>query len=140
MKFLDILAQIRSTLSRGVGADLSFGTATQVNDLTVIPVARISMAVGGGGGSSPVTGKKAKSTPDAENLEAATEQPQSNEPVNGGGGGGGQVKTTPVGIYVIKDDKVKFYPLIGVRDVLMAMGMVMLLLFRIRKITRKKRK
>jgi len=140
MKFLDILTQIRSALSKGVGADLSFGKATQLNDVTVIPVARISMAFGGGGGSSPVTSKKAVKRDGPQPAETPEEPTEAKTQVNEGGGGGGQISTTPVGIYTIKGDKVKFYPLIGVKEVLMAIGLVSILWIKVIKLRSNKRK
>lgn len=139
MKFIEILAQVRSILSKGAGADIAFGRATQVNDLTVIPVARISMAFGGGSGSSPAS-KKAANPKDSPAEEPQADQTGEPKPVHEGGGGGGQVKTTPVGIYTIKDDKVKFYPLIGFREMLMVLGMLSLLIIKLRKLKPSKRK
>ncbi|MBP7194776.1 MAG: hypothetical protein KBA79_03055 [Candidatus Cloacimonetes bacterium] len=140
MKFLEILSQVRSALSKGAGADLSFGKATQLNDVTVIPVARISMAFGGGGGSSPVTAKKASKKLETQTSESLEESPEAKSQVNEGGGGGGQISTTPVGIYTIKGDKVKFYPLLGVREILLALGLVSILWIKIIKLRRYKRK
>jgi len=139
MKFLEILDQIRSVLGKGAGAELAFGKATQVNDVTVIPVARISMAVGGGGGSSPTSYKKSKQA-SAVPVEETSEAPsQDVKPANEGGGGGGQVKTNPLGIYVIKGDKVKFFPLIGAREIVIATGLILLLLNRLLKPKSRKR-
>jgi len=140
MKFLDILSQIRSALSRGAGADLSFGKATQLNDVTIIPVARISMALGAGGGSSPITAKKSSRKAEPPADETAEDGAEATPQVNEGGGGGGQVSTTPVGIYTIKGDKVKFYPLVGAKEVLLAIGLVSILWIKVFKLRSRKRK
>jgi len=127
MKFLDILANIRAALVKGAGAQLSFGDATQVNDLTVIPVAKISMSIGGGGGSSTPRAKKSAKTDSGEEKPADDVKEKSE-----GGGGGGNVSTTPLGIYTIdKDNKVSFHPLLGVRELILISGAISLMMYRL---------
>ncbi len=139
MKFTEILAQIRSIFTSSTGVEMAFGKPMQVNDLSIIPVAKISFGFGGGGGSSPVRKKKARkaettaqeSTPAPEETEAAPNQ------VDEGGGGGGGMNTSPVGIYTIKDDKVRFYPVISVKEIMAIVGVISILLIRIARLRRK---
>lgn len=107
MNFIQMLKTLRETLSSGAGADLSFGQPIKLNELEVIPVAKVLMAVGGGSSGA----KKEAKTSSAGGPDS--------KPGKESGGAGGQVSTTPLGIYVFKQDKVSFFPLIGIREMLM---------------------
>ena len=146
MKLLDILAQVKSVLSNFGGVEWSFGKPYSIGETTIITVAKTSFALGGGGGSSPVITKKGdkakspKAEASAETPEGDAPTPESTTPhlVNEGGGGGGGLKTEPIGIFVVKGDKAKFYPVIGLKEFAAIFGLVSVLLFRLFK-RRKKR-
>jgi len=129
MNIDSIFARMRELLHNGAGAKFSFGNPVSVGDLSILPVARVVFGFGGGGGKSPA--KKKKQQDDTDDTVAT----EANE--NFGGGGGGGIKTEPVGIYTIKGDKVKFYPIVSVREVLAIFGVVILLLLKIRRLKRK---
>lgn len=136
MKFLEIIASIRSALVNSAGAEMVFGKSTQIGDLHVIPVARVSFGLGGGGGSSPIR-KKHAPKPDAEVND--TDAPTS-EGISEGGGGGGQCVTSPVGIYTLKGDKVEFHPVIGIREVAGLAGFMTLILVKMILMINKRKK
>lgn len=138
MKFTDILSQIKNLLSTFSGVEWSFGKPLTIGDCTIIPVAKTSMALGGGGGSAPVSvSKKAKK--DDKEAETPEPAPEATPASAGeGGGGGGGVKTEPVGIYLIKGDKVRFYPVISLKELIAAFGIFSLLIYRIMRLRRKK--
>jgi len=129
--FLKILEQIKSLIKAHTGVEMAFGQPTQVGDMTVIPVARISFGLGGGGGkggSKPVKKEEptAEGNPDEPSRSAGGSEGE-------GGGGGGGLKTEPLGIYAIKGDKVRFHPVIAFSDVVKVIGIVSLLVWRLSK-------
>lgn len=136
MKFLQIIASIRAALVNSAGAEMVFGKSTQIGDLHIIPVARVSFGLGGGGGSAPA---KVKNTPkkDADTNEGDTSE---TEGISEGGGGGGQCVTSPVGIYTIKGEKVDFHPVIGIREITAMAGLLTLILFKMTFILHKRKK
>ena len=70
MKFIEILNQIKETLGTFGGVRLSFGEPMKLGESSIIPVAKVSMGLGGGVGSSPVVPKK---------NETESEKPCTNE-------------------------------------------------------------
>ncbi|MDP2172860.1 MAG: spore germination protein GerW family protein [Candidatus Cloacimonadaceae bacterium] len=133
MKFIEILAQIKAVLNNFAGVGMSFGKPMQVNDITIIPVAKVSFGLGGGGGSTPV-----KDSP--KKIDADSPEADDSSGMNEGGGGGGGITTSPVGIYTIKGDKVKFYPVVGLKEVGIFIGVFFMLFFRMMKLSAKLKK
>ncbi len=132
MNIETIFARIKGALHGAAGAHFSFGNAIKVGDISVIPVAKVSFAFGGGGGNSSSQKKKKKQ------AESKADNPEGQAPAeNIGGGGGGRVKTDPIGIYTIKDDKARFYPIVTVREIVTTFGVVIILLYKIRRLRRK---
>jgi len=126
MKLEKIIAQVKEVIHSGAGANLSIGSPSKIGDLSIVPVARIVFGFGGGGGAS--AGKKKKQKV-AEETQASKEAED-----NFGGGGGGSVKTEPVGIYIIKEDKAKFYPIVSVREIITIFGIISVLLLKLYKL------
>lgn len=134
MKFDSIFSKMRDLLHSSAGVKFSFGDPVKVGDLSIIPVAKVGFGMGGGGGKAPGSRKKKQNEVVEENADATGD-----DNVEFGGGAGGGIKTDPVGIYTIKGDRVKFYPVITVRETVGIVGFTLLLLFRISKIRRKKK-
>ncbi|MCB5286592.1 MAG: hypothetical protein LHW64_02160 [Candidatus Cloacimonetes bacterium] len=134
MKLDSIFQQIRDLIQKGGGVKFSFGDPSRVGDMSIIPVARVSFGFGGGGGKAANSKKKKQN----ENVEKEAE-PKSDDDAQFGGGGGGGIKTDPVGIYAIKGDRVRFYPIVTVHEIVGIFSFVAFLLFRIGKLRRKKR-
>lgn len=131
MKFDKLIAQIKEVIHSGAGANLSIGSPATIGDLSFVPVARVVFGFGGGGGKSPVAKKKKQAELSSEASPQVAEE-------NFGGGGGGSVKTEPVGIYIIKDDKARFYPVVSVREIIAAFGIISVLLLKLYKLSRKR--
>jgi uncharacterized spore protein YtfJ len=99
-----------------------FGEPVVKNGITVIPVARIMGGAGGGEGPTPTTPAG----------EAGTET----KPVTSGGVGFGMA-ARPAGVYVVKEDSVRWVPAVDVNRVLFGMQVVaIVLLLTIRSIVR----
>ena len=106
----DVLSILRGVVD-GVKAGTVFGTPISQNGVTVLPVARISGGGGGGGGTGRDTGGQE----------------------NDGAGGGLGLSARPVGVYVIRGDKVTWTPAIDATKVILGaqlLGLVALLTVR----------
>ena len=58
---------------------------------------------------------------------------------NVGGGGGGGIKTDPIGIYAIHGDKVKFYPVISIKEIATLAGLILLFSYRFARLRWRKK-
>jgi uncharacterized spore protein YtfJ len=143
-----VFSQLKDLIHSGAGVQFSFGTPSKIGDTAIIPVARVSFAFGGGGGASAAKGNKKDKKAAVPNAENSSETPKP-EAADGkeeiknpdfGGGGGGSIKTDPVGIYTIKGDKVKFHPVVSVKEILAIFVVVSLLLIKLTKLRRIKKK
>ncbi len=135
MKLDKIFSQVRDAIYGGAGANLSIGNPSQLGDVSVIPVARVVFSFGGGGGKSPAKARQNSKSKPAEDASQKSEP----EEKSFGGGGGGAVKTEPVGIYILNKDKVKFYPIVSVREILTAFGIISVLLLKIYRLRRRRK-
>ncbi len=153
MKFNEILSQVKSILTNFTGANLSFGKPMTVNEMTIIPVAKTSFGFGGGGGNSSkqkysnALQESKKPEPSFEPISDPTE-PQNEDqaetptpPVTPeesyGGGGGGGLRTNPIGIYVIRGESVKFYPVLRYDQILATLTVISAIIIRFIKLKRK---
>jgi uncharacterized spore protein YtfJ len=91
----DVLDSVREVVDRA-GADKVFGAPITHDGLVVLPVAKVSGGGGGGGGTGP-----------AENGKET-----------GGTGGGLGVSAKPLGVFVIKGNRVHWRPAIDVNKVI----------------------
>lgn len=137
MDIMETLKQIVNKLKQFGGVELSFGNPQTLNDLTIIPVAKVAYGFGGGSGSSSKKKKKAKThhidDTSEEMIETALEEKP--KPDDFGIGGGGGMKTSPIGIFVLKKDKVRFYPVLSVTDIVIVST---IFIFLLRRLFRKK--
>ena len=133
MNVKELFSQFRNLLSNAAGVEMSFGQPSQIGDMHIIPVAKVSFGFGGGGGKSPKKGKKADKDV-ANSPETTIDGSEKNEEDSVGVGGGGGVKTEPIGIYNIKDDVVKFHPIIGIKELLAIIAIISVFLIRFKKI------
>ena len=115
----DLLGQLAEHLS----VRRAFGTAYERDGLLVIPVALVAGGGGGGEGTGPQGGDTGGS--------AGT------PPSGSGGGFGGLV--LPIGTYVVKDDSVRFVPVVNVTVIVLAGLSLVRLLVRSRGRGRRRR-
>ncbi|HTT58887.1 MAG TPA: spore germination protein GerW family protein [Acidimicrobiales bacterium] len=127
MDLKDLLSRASDHLSVG----RAFGTAYERNGALIIPVAFVAGG-GGGGGTQPTTLHTDSAPVDSDEVEdfdddddddddddATTDSPTRATSVVGSGGGfGGAVM--PLGVYVVKDDRVRWVPAINGTAVLVA--------------------
>lgn len=88
------IKDIFEKFSRHKDVSLVYGDPVELDNKRVLPVAKVSYAVGGGGGYSG----------ESENSSAGQ-----------GEGGGGRIVIQPVGVYEITPEKVTFKPVIEFR-------------------------
>jgi uncharacterized spore protein YtfJ len=100
------LQQLREIVEGAVTGHI-FGTPIEQDGMIVLPVAKVGGGGGGGGGSAP-TPSKPGSGPAPAGANVA----------NGGGGGLG-LAGKPLGVFVIKDGKVRWQPAIDVNRVIL---------------------
>jgi uncharacterized spore protein YtfJ len=91
-----ILDRIRATAR----VELVYGEERKVGDKTIIPIAAIAYAFGGGAGGG-VEG--ARHNGHSEDTGGA---------VGGGGGGGGSVRVQPVGVLEVTEDETRMVPIL----------------------------
>ncbi|MDD4309989.1 MAG: spore germination protein GerW family protein [Candidatus Cloacimonetes bacterium] len=142
MNISQLISQIRSLINSAAGVEMAFGKPSKINDLHIIPVAKVAFGFGGGGGSSAAKNKKTdtKKQPDVEinpqNPEANDTSTTGNDADFGGGGGGG-MQTYPVGIYTIKGDAVRFHPVISIKEIIALMTIISVVSIRMMKQNKK---
>lgn len=89
-----ILDRIRATAR----VELVYGEERRVGDKTIIPVAAVAYAFGGGSGGG---------------VEAPSHNGHSETgAVGGGGGGGGSVRVQPVGVLEVTEDETRLVPIV----------------------------
>lgn len=94
----------------------AFGAAYEKNGLLVIPVA---LVVGGGGGGQAPMPPEAQDPRLASNAADDAAHGLENGMRSGAGGGFGGL-IMPVGVYVIKDDHVRWMPAVNVTVIVLA--------------------
>jgi len=142
MDLNSIISQVKRMIHSGGGAEFSFGSPSQIGDVTIVPVARTTFAFGGGAGSS--SGKQAKKKKpvepaDPDPSETPSESTPKEQKADFGGGGGGSMKTDPVGIYTIKADKVSFHPVVSINELIAIFGILSILILKLMKLRRTRR-
>jgi len=124
MNVADLLQRIASNLS----VSRSFGSAYEKDGSLIIPVAFVAGGGGGGGGGESLS-------PPDEVAPSHDEEPRASHGVGqyGSGGGFGGV-VVPVGVYVVKNDNVRWVPAVNANLV------IVVVLFAIRMLMRSRRR
>jgi len=109
----DLLDKISENLS----VRRSFGAAYERDGALIIPVA---LAAGGGGvGEGPIKPSTTKETGATKTAEPVKDAPLAAQtPIGSGGGFGGLV--LPLGVYVVRDDQVRWVPAYDVTLIVLA--------------------
>jgi uncharacterized spore protein YtfJ len=117
----ELLAKVAQHLS----VSRAFGTAYEKDGSLVIPVALV--AGGGGGGEGTSGSPEPMDVVDADDGESTTDAASSGS----GGGFGGVVM--PVGVYVMKDEKVRWVPAVNANLVIVVAFLTLRMIARARR-------
>jgi uncharacterized spore protein YtfJ len=122
MELKDLFNKMTSHLSVG----RAFGAAYEMDGALIIPVALVAGGGGGGGSEGPTIRTSIHrfdidddddddddEVEDDDDVEIDEEETFVRQPMGGSGGGFGGV-VMPVGVYVVKDDRVRWVPAINV--------------------------
>jgi uncharacterized spore protein YtfJ len=121
MDVQDLLNKVAQNLS----VTRAFGAAYEKDGSMVIPVALVT---GGGGGGEGNSGSTATSSSDGDTVG---ETDASNDLPSGSGGGFGGV-VMPVGVYVVKDEKVRWIPAVNVNLIIVVVFITLRMILRAR--------
>jgi uncharacterized spore protein YtfJ len=121
MDIQDLLNKVAQNLS----VTRAFGTAYEKDGSMVIPVALVT---GGGGAGEGTNGAASTSSDDADAVDDAVAP---GDPAGGSGGGfGGMVM--PVGVYVVKDEKVRWIPAVNANLIIVVVFITLRMILRAR--------
>jgi uncharacterized spore protein YtfJ len=116
--------ELLNKVAQNLSVTRAFGTAYEKDGSMVIPVALIT---GGGGAGEGTNGAASTSNDDAQTLDDALP----GDPAGGSGGGfGGMVM--PVGVYVVKDEKVRWIPAVNVNLIIVVVFITLRMILRAR--------
>lgn len=121
MDVQELLGKVAQHLS----VSRAFGTAYEKDGSLVIPVALVA---GGGGGGEGTSGSPSGEAPRDVTVDNEETAPES----SGSGGGFGGV-VMPVGVYVVKDEQVRWVPAINANLVIVVSFMTLRMIARARR-------
>jgi uncharacterized spore protein YtfJ len=101
------IRELLGQTAENVSVRRSFGTAYEKEGLLIIPVALV--LGGGGGGEGPVKPPPEKHIPELQTPHAEQSAAKEGHPPTGTGVGFGGL-ILPLGVYVVKDDQVRWAP------------------------------
>jgi uncharacterized spore protein YtfJ len=133
MDLKDLLSRASEHLSVG----RAFGAAYENDGSLIIPVAFVAGGGGGGGTDDPPTTRSPRHDDDDDDEEFDSNATGREAPLGGSGGGFGGV-VMPLGVYVVKDDQVRWVPALNVTFI--AIGVLGLLRVLARSSTRRHRR
>ena len=122
MDITETIEGVKSALGDRLTTKTAYGEPIEIDGVTVIPVARVFLGFGAGGGVGPTLGDFEHSTNGDDEGEADS------APAGGGGGGGGLVQ--PLGFIEIDTTGARWVPLepsraeIGLRAMMLAAVML----------------
>jgi uncharacterized spore protein YtfJ len=119
--------ELLSKVAQHLSVSRAFGTAYEKDGSLVIPVALVA---GGGGGGEGTSG------PPSSDAALDDEDAASDAESSGSGGGFGGV-VMPVGVYVVKDEQVRWVPAINANLVIVVAFLTLRMIARARRRARR---
>jgi uncharacterized spore protein YtfJ len=99
--------ELLNKVAQNLSVTRAFGTAYEKDGSMVIPVALVTGGGGGGEGTNSTANTPSDAADTVEHSDATSAEPSTGS----GGGFGGMVM--PVGVYVVKDEKVRWIPAVN---------------------------
>jgi uncharacterized spore protein YtfJ len=121
--------ELLGKVAQHLSVSRAFGTAYEKDGSLVIPVALVA---GGGGGGEGTSG----SSTDHDGDVAESDEPTADAESSGSGGGFGGV-VMPVGVYVIKDERVRWVPAVNANLVIVVAFLTLRMIARSRRRSRR---
>jgi uncharacterized spore protein YtfJ len=125
MDVQDLLNRVAQNLS----VSRAFGSAYEKDGSMVIPVALVTGGGGAGEGSAGSSSAGEEKVPEA-NADTTDEDDGAESSSGSGGGFGGMVM--PVGVYVVKDEKVRWIPAVNANLVIVVVFITLRMILRAR--------
>ena len=126
MDVQELLGKVAQHLS----VSRAFGTAYEKDGSLVIPVALVA---GGGGGGEGTSG----SPPEPSDVVDADDDESTSDGASSGSGGGFGGVVMPVGVYVVKDEKVRWVPAVNANLVIVVAFLTLRMVARARRRARR---
>ena len=126
MDVQELLGKVAQHLS----VSRAFGTAYEKDGSLVIPVALVA---GGGGGGEGTSG----SPPEPSDVVDADADESTSDGASSGSGGGFGGVVMPVGVYVVKDEKVRWVPAVNANLVIVVAFLTLRMVARARRRARR---
>jgi uncharacterized spore protein YtfJ len=123
--------ELLGKVAQHLSVSRAFGTAYEKDGSLVIPVALVA---GGGGGGEGTSGSPTSEVLDVE--DSGAEVPADGEASSGSGGGFGGV-VMPVGVYVVKDEQVRWVPAVNANLVIIVAFLTLRMVARARRRARR---
>ncbi len=127
------IQELLGRASKHLSVSRAFGTAYEKSGALVITVAIVA---GGGGGGEGASGPPTSTSLDDGGLGGEDHATNAESSSGAGGGFGGMVM--PVGVYVVKDDRVRWVPAINGNLVIVVALMALRLIVRPRRRSRRR--
>jgi len=124
----ELLGKVAQHLSVG----RAFGTSYEKDGTLVIPVALVA---GGGGGGEGTAGSAEPPSAAHDGSEGDDVETETNSSSGSGGGFGGLVM--PVGVYVVKDEQVRWIPAVNANLVIVVLFLTVRMVARARRRARR---
>ena len=124
--------ELLGKVAQHLSVSRAFGTAYEKDGSLVIPVALVA---GGGGGGESTSGSPTTDSVDEGGFEGEDHAIDAQSSSGSGGGIGGLVM--PVGVYVVKDERVRWVPAVNANLVIVAAFMTVRMIARARRRARR---
>lgn len=115
-------------VSQNLSVTRAFGTAYEKDGSLIIPVALVA---GGGGAGEGSEGVLSTTSEEGDDAGDSRETVSKAEPSSGSGGGFGSA-VVPVGVYVVKDERVRWIPAVNANLVIIVVFVILRMILRAR--------
>jgi uncharacterized spore protein YtfJ len=122
--------ELLGRVAQHLSVSRAFGTAYEKDGSLVIPVALVA---GGGGGGEGTSG----SPPEPSDVVDADDDESTSDGASSGSGGGFGGVVMPVGVYVVKDEKVRWVPAVNANLVIVVAFLTLRMVARARRRARR---
>ena len=124
--------ELLGKVAQHLSVSRAFGTAYEKDGSLVIPVALVA---GGGGGGEGTSGVPTDDT--VEEAQSGIDDAETDFQASSGSGGGFGAVVIPAGVYVVKDDNVRWLPAVNANLVIVVAFLTLRMIARARRRARR---